>query len=56
MYDITKSGSGYYVSNDKKKLFSNRPLPKLTAQKQRVAIALSEHKKTGKPLKLLFGK
>jgi hypothetical protein len=57
MYDIIKSptSSGYYVS-DKKKLFSNRPLSKQTAQKQRIAIALSEHKKTGKPMKLLFGK
>ena len=34
--------------------FSKKALPKRTAQKQRIAIALSESKKTGKPIKNYF--
>jgi hypothetical protein len=43
-YEIKKVKGGYLVC-DEKKCYSNKPLTKKKAQKQRVAIAISEHKK-----------
>lgn len=47
------SGGGYKVC-DSKKCYSKKPMTKKMASKQRVAIALSEHRKTGKSMKSLF--
>jgi len=45
MYKITKGESGFFVYNPKtKKHYSKMGLPKKTAEKQRIAIILSEHK------------
>jgi hypothetical protein len=43
-YDVVKKGYGWKVckSNDKSKCFSEKPLPKGRAEKQRIAITLSE--------------
>jgi hypothetical protein len=38
------------------KCFSNKGLPKATAIKQRIAIALSESAKSGKPVSSYFAK
>ncbi len=46
-FAIKKFGSGFKVC-DKKRCFSNAPLSYGNAVKQRVAIALSEHKKNPK--------
>lgn len=54
-YDIKKKGSGYVVTSGKR-TFSNNPLPLNVARKQRIAIALSEAKKTGKDPSSFFGK
>ena len=45
---------GYFVENKKGEKFSKKPLTKKMAKKQRVAIALSESKKTGKPASYFF--
>jgi hypothetical protein len=43
-YKIVSEGRGYVVYNPKThKQYSNKPLSKKMAQKQRVAIILSEH-------------
>ena len=52
-YEVKHVPGGYLVC-DKKKCFSKHPLTKKKAQKQRVAIALSESKKTGKPIGNFF--
>jgi hypothetical protein len=36
------------------KVFSRKPLSKKQAQKQRTAIALSESRKTGKPVSIFY--
>lgn len=44
-YKITHGKSGYFVYDPKtKKHFSKEGMPKIMAEKQRVAIILSEHK------------
>lgn len=52
-YKIKPYHGGFRVC-DPNKCFSNKPLTKKMATKQRVAIALSEHRKTGKPVKDFF--
>jgi hypothetical protein len=45
-YKIVPSGRGYVVeSMDSGKILSTHPLSKKKAQKQRIAVALSEHRK-----------
>ena len=53
-YRIERSGNGYKVCDDKMKCFSKKGLPLKTARKQRIAIALSEASKTGKPVSNYF--
>lgn len=48
-----KDGIGYRVCDDKK-CFSKSPLSLKMARKQRIAIAMSEHAKTGKPMSRFF--
>ena len=55
-YTIERSGKGFKVCDSSMKCFSNKGLPKATAYKQRVAIALSESAKTGKPVSSYFRK
>jgi hypothetical protein len=44
-YSIEKEKSGYFVYDPKSKhRFSKKGMPKMMAEKQRVAIILSEHK------------
>lgn len=52
-YEVRQVQGGYLVC-DKKRCFSRRPLTKKKAQKQRVAIAISESKKTGQPVGNFF--
>jgi hypothetical protein len=52
-YSIEGSGYGYKVC-DKMKCFSTKPLTKKMAEKQRIAIAISESKKSGKPIAYYF--
>ena len=50
-FKLTHGKSGYFVYDPiTKKHFSNSGLSKKTAAKQRLAIALSESKKSGKPV------
>jgi hypothetical protein len=53
-YNIDKVKGGFVVKDVKGRKFSNKPLTKLGAQKQRIAIALSESRKTGKPASFFF--
>jgi len=53
-YDIKKVKGGFVVKDKKGKQFSNKPLTKKIATKQRIALALSEAKKTGKPPSFYF--
>lgn len=53
-YNIDKVKGGFVVKDVKGRAFSKKPLTKLGAQKQRIAIALSEARKTGKPISLYF--
>jgi non-canonical (house-cleaning) NTP pyrophosphatase len=58
-YSIKKVKGGFKVSDGKRsdgviKYFSNKPLTKTVAEKQRIAVALSESKKTGKPIDSYF--
>jgi hypothetical protein len=53
-YVIKHVSGGFVVEDPKGKKFSNRPLTKKVAQKQRIAIALSESRKTGKSPSLYF--
>jgi len=53
-YRIVHMDGGFAVKDAKGKTFSNKPLTKKVAQKQRIAIALSEAQKTGKPVSMYF--
>jgi len=54
-YAIKHVKGGYLVSNPvNHHVYSSHPLPLKTAKKQRIAIALSESRKTGKPVKTYF--
>jgi len=44
----------YGVKEERRVPFSNKPLTKKVAEKQRIAIALSEAKKTGKSIGSYF--
>lgn len=52
-YSINKVSGGFLVCT-KEKCMSRKPLTKKKAQKQRVAIAISESKKTGQPIGNFF--
>lgn len=52
-YEIKRKGAGFVVA-DAKREFSKKPLTLQRARAQRVAIALSESKKTGKPVSKYF--
>jgi len=53
-YEVKQVKGGYLVC-DQKRCFSKKPLTKKKqAEKQRVAIALSESKKTGQPASTYF--
>jgi hypothetical protein len=53
-YEIKHVKGGYLVC-DEKRCFSKKPITKKKAQKQRVAIAISEHKKNPEiPMKTYF--
>ena len=53
-YKIEKVGNSGFKVCDSNRCFSNKPLTKKQATKQRIAIALSESRKTGKPVKKYF--
>lgn len=53
-YRIVNMDGGFAVKDSKGKIFSNKPLTKKVATKQRIAIALSEAQKTGKPPSYYF--
>jgi hypothetical protein len=53
-YKIVHMDGGFAVRDAKGKEFSKRPLTKKIATKQRIAIALSESQKTGKPVSAFF--
>lgn len=54
-YKITHAKDGFYVYDPAtKRHFSKHGLTKKQAEAQRVAISLSEHKKTGKPMNAFF--
>jgi len=53
-YTIESTGKGFKVCDSAGKCFSKKGLPKKTAEHQRVAIALSESKKTGKSVGSFF--
>lgn len=55
-YDIKPFKSGFVVVDTKNKRLSNKPLTKKQAVKQRIAVALSEHERTNKPMGFYFGK
>jgi hypothetical protein len=53
-YKIVHAKNGFYVEDKAGKKFSNKPLTKKQAQKQRIAIAISESHKTGKSIDKFF--
>lgn len=53
-YKIVGVSGGFKVSDQNKKTYSKTPLTKRRAVAQRVAIALSEAKKTGQPASYFF--
>jgi len=53
-YKIEKVKGGFKVFHGKE-AFSKNPLTLKKATKQRIAIAISEHKSTGKPTGSFFG-
>lgn len=53
-YAVVPIGSGYKVMSQDGRTFSKKPLSKKRAEKQRVAIALSEARKTHKPVAMFF--
>jgi len=53
-YAIKKEKGGFFVEDKSGKKFSKKPLTKKNAEKQRVAIVLSESKKTHKPMSFFF--
>jgi len=52
-YTIERKGNGFVVC-DAKRCFSKKPLSKEKARAQRIAIALSESRKTGKAASQYF--
>ena len=52
-YKIAKVPGGYKVKEGNR-AFSKKPLTKKGAEKQRIAIALSESRKTGNPASIYF--
>lgn len=52
-FSIVPQNKGYLVC-DANKCFSKKPISKKMAIKQRIAIAMSEHKKSGMPMKNYF--
>lgn len=52
-YHLEKVGHGFKVCDDTR-CFSKKPLTKKQSKKQIIAIALSESRKTGKPVKNYF--
>lgn len=53
-YLIKKVKGGFFVEDKAGKKFSDKPLTKKVAEKQRIAIALSEARKSGKPVSSYF--
>lgn len=53
-FTVERSGSGFKVCDGTGKCFSKKGLPKATARRQQIAIALSESRKTGKPTSSFF--
>lgn len=53
-YAVVPVGSGYKVMSPDGRTFSRKPLSKKRAEKQRVAIALSEARKTHQPAAIFF--
>jgi len=53
-YKIVHMDGGFAVRDAKGKTFSNHPITKKMATRQRIAIALSESRKTGKPVSSYF--
>jgi hypothetical protein len=53
-YTVERTGKGFKVCDGTGKCFSKKGLSKATAEKQRIAIALSESRKTGKPASSYF--
>jgi len=53
-YSVVKEKKGFKVCDNKGHCFSKKPLTKKMAEKQRIAIALSESRKTGKPAGIYF--
>jgi hypothetical protein len=53
-YKIEKQPSGGFKVCDTNRCFSNKPLTKKQATKQRIAIALSESRITNKPISTYF--
>lgn len=53
-YHIEKTKGGFKVCDNNGKCFSKKPITKKMAEKQRIAIVLSESKKTGKPAGIYF--
>jgi hypothetical protein len=53
-YSIERTGSGYKVCDSAGKCFSKQGLPKKTAEKQRIAIAISESIRSKKPVSSFF--
>lgn len=53
-YSIEATGRGYKVCDSAGKCFSKKGLPKKTAEKQRIAIAISESRRSGKPVSSYF--
>lgn len=54
MYKIVPEKSGFVVKHGKH-AFSKTPLTKSKARSQQIAIALSESRRTGKPVGKFFG-
>jgi len=53
-YKIKKVAGGFKVADAKGKTFSKKPMCKKCAEKQRIAIALSESSRTGKSPTMYF--
>lgn len=54
-YELVKVSRGYKVVNPSTHhVFSKKALPKTTARKQQIALAISSSKKSGKPAKNYF--
>ena len=55
-YKIVKVKRGYFVEDNSGMRLSKKPFKtKEQARKQEIAVILSEHKRTKKPLKYYFG-